>query len=89
MADQHDDETDQLLRAMTHGYTVTDDIVVACLYLDGATSGAAGSALRLRLVSPDDLAPTRRTLRGFLVDLEEGSGEPSFVRGGSQSAGEV
>ncbi|WP_281897857.1 SpoIIE family protein phosphatase [Phytohabitans aurantiacus] len=64
---------DQLLRAMTHGYTVTDDIVVACLYLDGPTSGAAGSALRLRLVSPDDLAPTRRTLRGWCArqDLSE------------------
>lgn len=61
---------DQLLRAMTHGYTVTDDIVVACLHLDGPTSGTAGSALRLRLASPDDLAPTRRTLRVWCARQE-------------------
>jgi RNA polymerase sigma factor (sigma-70 family) len=48
----------------------------------GELLGLAPTAVDMRLMR------ARRTLRGFLVDLEEGTGEPTFVRG-SQTAGEV
>jgi RNA polymerase sigma factor (sigma-70 family) len=48
----------------------------------GELLGLAPTAVDMRLMR------ARRQLRGFLVELEEGIGEPTFVRG-SQSAGEV
>nr|MDT0659401.1 SpoIIE family protein phosphatase [Micromonospora sp. DSM 115978] len=57
---------DRLLAEMTAGHRATDDIVVACLGLDGPPAGGETSAvLRLTIRTPDDLAPTREALRAW------------------------
>lgn len=62
---------DQLLAGMTMGQRVDDDIVVACLYLDGSSPVAENSAvLRRTLRQPGDLAPTRQALRDWAAGQE-------------------
>ena len=58
-------------------------------YYDNLSSKQIGELLGLAPTAVDmRLMRARRQLRGYLAELEEGSGEPTFVRG-SRSAGEV
>lgn len=51
---------------MTAGHLVEDDVVVACLAMDGALTAGRGSAVLRRTVrAPGDLAATRGELRAW------------------------
>jgi RNA polymerase sigma factor (sigma-70 family) len=84
------DRSDRVARALRRLDEVSRSALVL-RYYDNLSSKQIGELLGLAPTAVDmRLMRARRQMRGFLADLDEGSGEPSVVRGGgSRSAGDA